>query len=347
MTTPRKIAAHFRPPRQYLDDFGEYRSPLLFDDGRPVGSPSAWRRRRKEILRYWHGVMGRWPAFVRNPRVEFRSSRRREGITEHTVLIEVARDWPMWKGYLLVPPRARRPRPAVLGVFYEPETLVGLGGKSRRDFCLQLARRGFVTLAVGCGAQQHLYPSIRNARLQPLSFAGYVGANCHTALAGLPEVDAKRIGVVGHSYGGKWAMFASCLYEKFACAAWSDPGIVFDETQPGVNYWDRWYLGYERAKLRPPWTPPSRKYPRGGAYRKLVAGGRDLHELHALMAPRPFLVSGGSCDSLSRWRALNHSVAVNRLLGFENRVAMTSRRGHSPTRASNEALCLFFEHHLR
>ena len=27
-----------------------------------------------------------------------------------------------------------------------------------------------------------------------------------------------RIGIVGHSYGGKWALFASCLYDKFACA---------------------------------------------------------------------------------------------------------------------------------
>ena len=38
-----------------------------------------------------------------------------------------------------------------------------------------------------------------------------------------------RIGIVGHSFGGKWSLFASCLYEKFACAAWSDAGIVFDE----------------------------------------------------------------------------------------------------------------------
>lgn len=40
-------------------------------------------------------------------------------------------------------------------------------------------------------------------------------------------------------------MFASCLYDKFACAAWSDPGIVFDETKRGyINYWEPWYLGY-------------------------------------------------------------------------------------------------------
>ena len=49
------------------------------------------------------------------------------------------------------------------------------------------------------------------------------------------------------------------------------------------------------------------------------------------MAPRPFLVSGGSEDPPERWRALNHAVAVNKLLGYEDRVAMTNRPGHDPT----------------
>jgi len=41
---------------------------------------------------------------------------------------------------------------------------------------------------------------------QPLSTLAYVAADCWHALAGLPEVDEDRIGIVGHSYGGKWAM---------------------------------------------------------------------------------------------------------------------------------------------
>ncbi len=173
-----------------------------------------------------------------------------------------------------------------------------------------------------------------------------MAANCYNALANLPQVDPKRIGIVGHSYGGKWAMFASCLYDKFACAVWSDPGIVFDEKRSNVNYWEPWYLGYEPDRERKPGIPDD-KNPRTGPYKKLVAEGHDLTELHALMAPRPFLVSGGSEDGPERWKALNHAVAVNQFLGYEDRVAMTNRMGHAPTDESNEQICLFFERFLK
>ena len=140
-------------------------------------------------------------------------------------------------------------------------------------------------------------------------------------------------------------MFSSCLFDKFACAARSDPGIVFDETRPSVNYWEPWYLGYHPQ----PWrtrgviTPDN---PAQGLYPELVAEGRNLHELHALMAARPFLVSGGSEDPPERWQALNHSVEVNRLLGFSDRVAMTNRREHAPNADSNEVIYEFFAEHL-
>ena len=84
-----------------------------------------------------------------------------------------------------------------------------------------------------------------------------------------------------------------------------------------------------------------------GYIQSLLPDGYDLHELHALMAPRPFLVSGGSEDSAGRWIALNHSIAVNRLLGYENRVAMTNRPDHSPTDESNEQAYMFLEYFLK
>jgi hypothetical protein len=189
------------------------------------------------------------------------------------------------------------------------------------------------------------YPSIEDAQVEPLSMLGYAAASAWYVLANRPEVDSQRIGIVGHSFGGKWAMFASCLFDKFACAAWSAPGIVFDEARPGVNYWEPWYLGYHPQ----PWRKRgliTEDNPARGLYPRLTATGRDLHELHVLMAPRPFLVSGGTEDPPKRWQALNHSIEVNRILGRGDRVAMTNRPNHSPNQDSNEVIYLFFQHFL-
>jgi dienelactone hydrolase len=341
-----KPAPFFKPPAEFATDLGGYRSPLKFDDGTPVRTAADWQKRRGEILRYWHGVMGQWPAIIEKPKLDYLEKEQRGTVTQHHVRIETAPGRTTDDAYLLVPD-GKGPFPAVLVVFYEAKTGIGLGKSEQRDFAIQLANRGFVTLSLG-GAPETYYPNQKECRIQPLSFHAYEAANCYHLLANLPQVDPKRIGVVGHSYGGKWAMFASCLYDKFACAAWSDPGIVFDEKRSNVNYWERWYLGFDPAlaEQRKPGIP-SEKNPRTGAYKKLIADGRDLHELHALMAPRPFLVSGGAEDRPERWKALNHAIAVNKLLGVENRVAMTNRPGHSPTAESNDQLYGFFESVLK
>jgi murein DD-endopeptidase MepM/ murein hydrolase activator NlpD len=338
----------FQPPESFKDQYGKYRSPLLFADGTKVTRPDQWPRRRQEILHHWHGLLGAWPELITQPKLEMLESNRRENFVQWKVRFQLT-PHDMTEGYLLVPDGQGK-RPAAVTVYYEPETAIGQGG-DHRDFALQLARRGFVVLSIGAKEASQArtygfyYPSLQEARVQPLSMLAYAAANAWHVLASRPEVDDKRIGIVGHSFGGKWAMFASCLFEKFACAAWSDPGIVFDEARPNVNYWEPWYLGYHPQ----PWrtrgviTPDN---PAHGLYPQLVAQGRDLHELHALMAPRPFLVSGGSEDPPARWEALNHSRDVNRLLGYTDRVAMTNRPEHSPNGQSNEQIYTFFQHFL-
>ncbi|MHC4642696.1 MAG: prolyl oligopeptidase family serine peptidase [Planctomycetota bacterium] len=349
---PKKIAPFFKPPRVFADDFGDYRSILKFYNGTAVKTASDWNKRRQEILTTWRGVVGDWPPLIEKPRIEYLAKGRRGNITQHRVSIEIAPNQQTVEGYLLVPDD-KGPLPAVLVVFYDAETGAGLG-KELRDFGWQLAQHGFVTLSIGtpdfCSLRAPYKPLYdfgqKQVQLQPLSGLAYVAANCYNAMASLQQVDSERIGIIGHSYGGKWAMFASCLYEKFACAVWSDPGIVFDETRANINYWEPWYLGYESDKQRQRGIPSKTK-PRTGAYKKLFLEGHDLHEIHTLMAPRPFLVSGGSEDPPERWRALNHTVAVNKLLGYPNRVVMTNRSGHSPTPESNEQIHLFFEHFLK
>jgi len=340
---PSDIATYFQPPDKFAGKLGDYRSPLKFYDGHEVKTAADWPKRRAELLAKWHEVMGPWPELIEHPKLEILSSTNREGFTLHRVKVQYSAQQ-FHEGYLLVPSGKGR-FPAVLVPYYEPETSVGISGKPLRDFALQLAKRGFVTLAIGSPGGSALKPNTAGAKCQPLSYHAYVAANCANALADLPEVDAKRIGVVGHSYGGKWAMFAACLSEKFACAVWSDPGVAFDEQRPNVNYWEPWYLGKEAGveRKRGVITADS---PRTGAYKVMVAQGMDLPEFQALMAPRPFLVSGGAEDKPTRWVALNHAVAVNKLLGYEHRVGMTNRPLHDPTPESNEVIYRFFEYHL-
>jgi hypothetical protein len=69
--------------------------------------------------------------------------------------------------------------------------------------------------------------------------------------------------------------------------------------------------------------------------------------LHALAAPRPILLSGGSEDRPHHWRAFNHLIAVNALLGYERRAAMTTRDGHRPTPEAVAVIYAFFEHFLK
>jgi hypothetical protein len=345
-----KISSDFIPSAEYKDKYGDYRSPLKFYNGQLVKTPGEWKKRREEILSKWNEMMGQWPPLIKNQKLEIVETSRKEGYVQYRVRF----NWlpgQKTEGYLLIPD-GKGKRPAVISVYYEPETAIGNGG-SYRDFALQLAKRGFVTLSIGTTETSNAktyslyYPDIKNSQIQPLSVLAYAAANAWYVLSKLPEVDPGNIGIVGHSYGGKWSMFASCLFDKFSCAVWSDPGIVFDESRPNVNYWEPWYLGY----YPPPWNNTWRKTglisEAKGLYPKLVAEGFDLHELHALMAPRPFLVSGGSEDTPKRWIPLNHTIAVNKLLGFENRVAMTNRPDHSPTQDSNEHIYMFFEYFLK
>ena len=351
-----KLAPFYQPPAEFAGQLGDYKSPLVFSDGSAVRSKDDWPRRRKEILDTWHKRLGAWPPLVKKPSVKTLESTERDGFTEHHVHVQIAPDGQVADGYLLVPP-GEGPFPAALVPFYEPLTSIGRGEKGRgtHDYGLQLVQRGFVTLSIGTpgsvenigqDTRELLVDAGKRERRQPLTLLAYVAANCHTALAQMPQVDPERIGIIGLSYGGKWSMFASCLHEKFACAVWSDPGIVFNEKNSNVNYWEPWYLGFDPDAQRKPGVP-SDANPRTGLYKELVAQGEDLVSLHALMAPRPLLVSGGTEDPPQNWRALYHLIAVNDLLGQKRRVAMTARNGHIPT---TEALALelaFLEYWLK
>jgi dienelactone hydrolase len=354
----KKLEPFAKPPAEFADKFGSYRSPLKFADGSIAKTPADWGRRRAEILKTWQERLGPWPTLVKRPVVKRLKTIERDGYTEHRVQVQASPDGAWVDGYLLVP-KGPGPFPAVVVPFYEPLTSIGQGAKGRgvgtHDYGLQLVKRGFVTLSIGTpGSLDKLGGDTREAliqagnklRRQPLTLLAYVAANCLTALAQMPEVDPARIGIIGLSYGGKWSMFASCLDDRFACAVWSDPGIVFNEKDANVNYWEPWYLGFDPKITRKAGVPTPAN-PRTGLYKELIDAGDDLVDLHALMAPRPVLVSGGVQDPPRNWLALNHLVAVNNVLGCKNRALLTARATHVPTAAALDLELAFLEYILK
>src|SRR4051812_42554499 len=110
---PKDLVPFFRPPAKLAGDFGEYRSPLKFDDGTLARTTQDWRRRRAEILKYWHTTLGEWPAVIDRPKVEFGNEERRDGFTRRRVRVEVAPKVMADDAYLLVPD-GKGPFPAVL-----------------------------------------------------------------------------------------------------------------------------------------------------------------------------------------------------------------------------------------
>jgi dienelactone hydrolase len=348
-----KLAPLFKPLPEYKDDLGKLRPVLKFADGREVKTAEDWKQRRAEILARWTRVLGPWPPLLETITVQEQWKESVENFTRHRIEFDVA---PGRKtaAYLLRP-AGPGPFPAVVDVFYYPEDGAGLKADKRQqnDFGYQMVQRGFIALCVGQNPTSPrpladlYYPTWDKAQLQPLSYLAYVAANAHTMLSQRKDVDAARIGVVGHSYGGKWSLFAGALYEKFAAVCTSDPGIVFDEARSNVNYWEPWYLGYAPGTEFRPRGVLTKENGRTGPYKQMIEEGMDLHELHALIAPRPFFVSGGSEDKPTRWVPLNHTVAVNKLLGVENRVGMHNRPEHKITPEASERVADFFEYFLK
>ncbi|MFM7114159.1 MAG: sialidase, partial [Planctomycetota bacterium] len=146
---PADLAPHFKPPAELAGAMGKHKSPLVFDNGNPVKTPADWARRREEIKAYWHGMMGAWPPIIAKPAVEHLDKQMIDGVAVTRIRIETAPGRHVSDAYLLKPASGSGPFPAAVVVYYEAGTGIGKGKEPLRDYAIQLARRGFVTLSLG------------------------------------------------------------------------------------------------------------------------------------------------------------------------------------------------------
>jgi len=225
----------------------------------------------------------------------------------------------------------------------------GLSGDPTKAFLDQLCRRGYVAVA-----PEHFvsgerippegpYDTTRFHQKHPewtavgkFTFEHSIAID---VLLTRPEVDADRIGVMGHSLGGHGAYFLAAYDERIqACVC--NCGAAFFRHNPEVEHWsrDRWYVYFKpiRPLLLRGELPPI-----------------DMHEIIALIAPRAFLdVSalndGNPLTQRQRVLMLMKIADVYQLLGKpENFAFFVHGKGHGAPHESRELIYGFLDAHLK
>jgi pimeloyl-ACP methyl ester carboxylesterase len=190
----------------------------------PVRNKEEWGSRRLDTLKNLQNVMGDLPEKSAS-RLDLRSleEERVGGIIRRkiTFVSEVLVAGPdRVSAYLLMPAESRSKKRAGILCLHQTTKIgkgepAGLGGKADLHYALELAQKGYVTLAPD-------YPNFGGYEFD--SYAnGYASATMKgivnhrraiDLLQSLAEVDPQRIGVIGHSLGGHNALFLAAFDDR-------------------------------------------------------------------------------------------------------------------------------------
>lgn len=178
-----------------------------------IKNKNEWYKRRQQILDSIQLVMGPLPDFSHKIPPDYKAVEDTiiDGMRRMKIFFAVEKNDRV-PAYLFIPPLRSGTVPGILCLHQtinigkgEP---AGIGGSPDLDYALELAKRGYVTLAPD-------YPNFGEYNYDPYS-NGYVSASMkgiwnHMAavdlLQSLPGVDPERIGCLGHSLGGHNSLF--------------------------------------------------------------------------------------------------------------------------------------------
>ncbi len=240
--------------------------------------------------------------------------------------------------YLLVPKNVKRKSPVILCPHQTTQAgkqePAGLTGNPQLQTALHLVKRGFVTFTYDAicfgerhdAASGHYGDAIPFYRRHPQwSLLGKMVWDMSRAidyLQTLDFVDPSRIGSVGHSHGGITTLFGMAFDERIKVGA-SNCG--FDTFRIDGNVW-RWshataliprlgfYVGSRHINM---------DFYRAVPDSEVIQTPFDLHEVLALIAPRPLFLSTSDEDFVfpnggwSARRSLARLAPVYRLLNGE------------------------------
>ena len=244
------------------------------------------------------------------------------------------------KVYVLRPRNAGGgPLPVLIVPFYDIDTPAAedLGGRNFTPgrnvnaFAYTAAQHGYLAVAVrwfGESYGESYSEAIANLVLR---HPGATGLGKWVAdarrvvdfIGTLPDADSARIGIMGHSLGGKMALYAAAMDPRIRAVVSSELGVGFRMS----NYEDYWYLGDAIAK---------------------VPAGTDQHELIGLVAPRPFLLIGGDeFDKAESWHYINSAREVYQVYDLPQNIGYFNHHsGHTPTPDAVAAAFAWLDHFL-
>ena len=192
---------------------------------------------RKETLRNMQQVMGKLPSRpeLKDADIQVIDSLKSESYTRYNILFTVAKNETL-PIYLYIPFQVGivKKMPAML-VLHETDPLGrkavdGQGNKLNRSHAKELAQRGYVVIAPD-------FPSFGDSENYDFSSDRYASGTmkgifnhmrCIDLLQSRVDVDADRIGVLGHSLGGHNSIFLSAFDERVKVAVSSCGWTQFD-----------------------------------------------------------------------------------------------------------------------
>jgi dienelactone hydrolase len=319
---PREVSwlADVQTPPSNLPGTDVKLTPLLTDvDGKPIATRQAWEKRREALRREWLDFLKPPPRSPEPPEVRILEEDRMDGVLRQKIAYETESGVAV-EAYLIKPLDSSRPRPGVVVLHSTVDHTIlqpaGLAADVEKAFGLKLAQRGMVTIS----PRNFLWPrqgkidarALTQAYLERRPGSTGMAKMLHDAqtaldiLAKLPEVDASRLGAVGHSLGAKEVLYLAAFDERVKATVSSEGGVGTKFS----NWHDVWYLG---EAIRQPGFQ------------------REHHELLALAAPRPFLLVGGdSADGDQSWPFITAALPVYRLYGEPPRLGLFNhKQGHA------------------
>ena len=234
-----------------------------------VGNKSEWKALRERTLAGMCEVMGPLPAPPNGkPVVKVIEEISFPTFTRRKITFDSG-DGDFVPAYLFVPKeRKGRARAALClhqTVSIGKEEPAGLGGKPNLRYALELAERGFVTIAPD-------YPRFGEYKVDAYAM-GYVSASMKgirnhrravDVLVSMPEVDRRKIAAIGHSLGGHNALFVSVFDERIAAVVTSCGFTAFANYKGGdltgwshAGYMPRIASVYEKSPSKMPFDFPA------------------------------------------------------------------------------------------